>query len=172
MRLEVACGDDGDAWASDRIGTGIVISARHVLTAAHVVRCPGLPIVHATLSNGRRVRMVVERDDVMFGEGRDIARLELASAYALGLGIAPPRIAPSNADTGYGGVALASGVAIGTFIGFDEVEVPSAPGDSGAGVYDFCGELVGIATGSVRLVDRAEPVLRYDRVDARWLEGL
>src|ERR1700690_2905214 len=44
-------GPDFD-WGS-RSGSGVLISDRHVLTAAHVVRCPVIPTVYIHLLDGR-----------------------------------------------------------------------------------------------------------------------
>lgn len=154
-------------WFPPHVATGVVISERHVLTAAHAVRCPALPSATIYVRGGEH-RAVVERDDDMFpvGEPSDVARLELASAGGIGLGIAPPVVRDARggeaccaqtlhgancgtADPYHRGVLLASGLRLG---------------DSGSPIY--CSEaLVGIVTKTGR--DSAE----YESIDNYWLEG-
>jgi hypothetical protein len=66
-------------------GSGVVIDARHVLTALHVVMCPYMADVHVVLADGKRIRMHVEKEWPDF----DVARLVIASAGSFGP-IAPP----------------------------------------------------------------------------------
>ena len=148
-------------------GTGVVISERHVLTAAHVVACPVLPFVRVTLSDGRWFHANVERDAGMFGDGTDLARLEISTAETFGVGIAPPVIAPFIwnyahwcAYTRHGpACGMVADPAVPNFTGI------TRPGDSGSPVYDERGELVGLVVGGNALTTRIARVTPY------WLEG-
>ena len=156
------------SWHASDVGTGVVISENRVLTAAHVVECAIIPTVHVTLSNGRVLRMNVERDDAMFGAGADIARLEMASADTFGLGIAPPALDGTAgrwcALTTHGQVCANGSGNLMTPDKYDDDRTRS--GDSGSGVYNAeTGGLVGLVVAgdgtSTRIV----------RVGAYWLEG-
>lgn len=160
-------------WAPPAAGTGVVISERHVLTAAHVVRCPVIPSVTVLLSDGRIVPMEVERDDAMFGGGQDVARLEVTSAENLGMYIAPPALAPDGTAWVHGYDEWCAETTHGRSCGSPgdasehsaEFEATTRKGDSGSGVYDLRGRLVGLVSSgngvSTTLV----------RVGAYWLEG-
>lgn len=148
-------------------GVGVIISEAHVLTAAHVVGCgPTIPRVVVTLSSGRHLRMVVERDDRMFGKGRDLARLVMASGSTFDLNIAPPTLATAEPDD-----AVTLGNARGTARGQGEiVRVTGArvgPGWSGVPVYRTDGALLGIVTGG----DTDAGFVKYEPLDASWLKG-
>jgi hypothetical protein len=158
VRVESSCGEFGNNGS----GSGVIISERHVLTAAHVVSCSSLPYVHVTLASGRRLRMIVERDDLMFGSGTDVARLEIASAEWFDVGIAPPAL-----GTLVGGMTVCLMAGCGRAYPYDRglVEVPSSPGDSGLGVYDWYGRLLGIVVRTDGHWTRIEPISTY------WLEG-
>lgn len=147
-----------------KVATGVVVSARHVITAAHAVSCGALPDVHAEFTDGERDRMVVEKDDVAFGGGLDLARLEILSAGGIPVAVAPPVIAgrwnapgPWCARTRRGpacGDPIRQSADTATF------GAPTQAGDSGSGVYDRHGRLVGIVTagdGVTTLVTRIPP---------------
>ena len=155
-------------WHPSDVGTGVAISEHYVLTAAHVVECAVIPIVHVTLPSGEVVRVNVERDDAMFGSGQDIARLQIASAGDFGLGITPPVLDdyPGRwcAMTTHGQVCAGGTGDLMTPDQYDDERTRS--GDSGSGVYNAqSGGLVGI------VVAGDGTVTRIARVGASWLEG-
>lgn len=145
--------DDGAImWRPYAEGTGVVVTERHVLTAAHVVDCPVPPAVTLLLADGRRFSAVVVRDDARFGDGRDVALLEIATAERFGLGIAPPNV---GALAGELCLSLARGRTCGerapvdsTTRGVVVIDAATRHGDSGAGVYNADGELAGIVVSS------------------------
>jgi len=133
-----------------------------------VVECPVIPIMRVTLSDGRVFKAVVERDEGMFGDGTDLARLELLSADRFGMNIPPPELGPpapaspvlvkfhkAPVEASYTG-------RIGTEF---SCAAASFPGDSGSGVYDEKGRLIGILTRG------SEHITGYVAVDASWLAG-
>lgn len=158
--------DNAIHWGRAR-GVGVVISEAHVLTAAHVVDCgPTIPNVVVTLPSGRRLRMLVERDERIFGDGRDLARLVMASGSTFDLHIAPPVLATSEP-----GDAVLFGRAHGVARGRGEVTrvggASVGPGWSGMPVYRDDGALLGIVTGG----DTSAAFVTYEPLDASWLKG-
>lgn len=160
-------GDQAE-WGPSRQFTGVVISERFVLTAAHAVRCPLSLRVTGSTINGATLQLVVERDDVMFpvGEPSDVARLELASAGRIGLGVAPPAVRDAR-----GGERCCAQTLHGAMCGTADpyhrgvlLDVSGRAGDSGSPVYCDI-ELVGIVT-------RTGPTaLAFVPLDSYWLEG-
>lgn len=153
--------------------TGVIISERHVITAAHVVRCGAIPNVWVTYraANGkvRKLKMSVTEDDAMFGEGKDIARLEISSAENFEVHLAPPSLGdgwPTSEDQPVWCAFTLGGRRCGEGTKMNNTfETKTHPGDSGSGVYDAAGRLVGIVVRSAGAVTHIEPV------EARWLKG-
>jgi hypothetical protein len=162
--IEVSCG--GGELGSFRRGTGVVISERHVLTAAHVVACHTIPGVRVRFSDGHKDRMAVIEES----ESADVAKLELVHAGRIGLHIAPPTL-------GYGSYGSTACVArfrpfpmqdCGDYMGQGVVMVGTDMGDSGAPVYDDqSGDLSGLVWGG------SEDGLftKFVPVTSRWLDG-
>ncbi len=163
--VRVSCGDG--ILGGTRRGTGVVISERHVLTAAHVVACHTIPTVRVEFSDGHRDRMVVTRES----ESGDVARLELVHAGRIGLNIAPPTL-------GYGAYGDRSCVSLarpfplercGNYMGQGVVMVGTDPGDSGAPVYDDAtGDLSGLVYGSA---EDGSDFTKFVPVTSEWLSG-
>lgn len=158
-------GDPDIVWYPDGWATGVIISEHYALTAAHAVRCPIIPDVVATLVDGRWFTMNVKKDDAMFGEGADIALLEIASADQFHEDIAPPKLGHAIVNDPAIGALFRHDV-YGSFDGSNQLTLRTRPGDSGAGVYNLAGELVGLVVAG----DGAYTT-RYVPVTARWLEG-
>lgn len=129
--------------------TGVVIDERHILTAYHSVRCPLIPRVGVTLSDGRYFSAVVISEDA----DRDLATLESASAENFNLGIAPPIRGPRPAV----GDEVCTARQCGLVTGFNteaiygkrgdvKHSINLRPGDSGSGLYDASGRLIGVNT--------------------------
>lgn len=170
VQVDIAC----RKWAA-RSGTGVIVSERHVLTAAHVVDCPAIPTVYVTYFDGvetKRVRMVVTHAD----DDADVARLELADARRFELGISPPVLrAPAPGDDVCANLVLADrpprtcGIVAGEWTVARSMRTRA--GDSGAPVYGGAGELVGlvIASGSSSF---GRPYTRVAPIDPRWIQDL
>jgi S1-C subfamily serine protease len=141
-------------------GSGVIIDARHVLTAEHVVSCPDLPEVEVTLANGKHMRLNVEAE----WRGRDIARLVIASADTFGDIPPPPMSAPrTDAVCAAPSTPTAEGTCGTVEQTYTEPQCQGSmlqhwcydvaltlrvlPGNSGAPLYDTNGTLVGIVTG-------------------------
>lgn len=169
VRVEVECGESWGIdrvarvdWTPDKLGTGVAISERHVLTAAHVVACPTIPSVHVVTADGRRFMARVERDAATFEDGRDLARIY--TIENMGLGIAPPAINPYFGNGASTVAVYGRESPTGWWSGANEVPAQTQRGDSGAGIYVH-GKLIGIVTRS------GEGFSKFEPVDASWMEG-
>jgi hypothetical protein len=127
---------DCPPWFSSR-GTGVVITENRLVTAAHVVFCPDIPRVSLYLSiNGRSYPAFVEKDEAVFGDGTDLARIELLGAYdRFDVHAVPPLLGVP----GYDDVVCAQtvrGPVCGPISALHTFDAATIPGDSGAPVYD------------------------------------
>jgi hypothetical protein len=152
VMVESTCtSDEHDPYPTGSItkGSGVVVGSRHVLTALHVVECPYIPQVRVTFPDGSWFFVVVEREY----RGLDVARLELATAEQWP--IVPPIVAAPVAEEALcSSVVLpARGWSCGNVTllhvgkhGSVMYTARTARGNSGSGVYDVAGNLVGIVT--------------------------
>lgn len=138
-------------------GSGVVIAPNRVLTAAHVVRCRVMPELNVTYDasavvldagSGEVVARVVRYD-----EGADIAVLEAdVSRFYSPTPIGPvpnigDQVCASTGSMPY--YALKCGIVQPRYTSTDgdiNFFTPIEPGNSGSGVYDYRGRLVGIVT--------------------------
>lgn len=157
-------------WRPATDATGVIISERHVLTAAHAVMCPVIPSVVVQFASGAR-QASVERDDDMFPRGTptDIARLELSAANGFGLHVAPPIIRDAR-----GGETCCAETLHGSLCGridpYDTTRLNAAGArdlDSGAPVY-CSGVLVGL---EVRSPDENPDHMHFVPLTSYWMEG-
>ena len=180
VRVDIDCsepfpfktGEPGDpnlfepdiVWIGPRTATGVVVSERHVLTVAHAVFCPTIPTAVVTMPSGKQWRVDVTIDAGMFGDGTDLARLELVGdADRFDLGVAPPKLGRIG-DRAC--VLTRRGRACGDLHG-PYVDAPTYKGDSGSPVYDMGGDLIGLVTSG----DDDHTVTRFVRVTPWWLKG-
>lgn len=174
VAVEVSCGDEAIS-DGNRAGTGIMVSKRHVLTAAHVVRCASIPSVQVTYlerTGPRRVRMVVTREDAE----SDIARLEIASAESFSVAVVPPIVRAADPGNDVcaelalkGRPNHACGVVASDWSVAKNME--TRHGDSGAPVFNQDGALVGlvIASGESTL---GRAYTRISTVNDSWIQDL
>lgn len=159
VRVDVLCIDsghdpfEGGAFTAHmRIGSGVVVGPRHVLTASHVTACPFVPRVRITFADGSWRSVVVDREDAEL----DIARLEVSAALAL------PFSRPSTAAAtrGDSACAMTSYPERGWSCGLVDEVATTGPGgitfgaltksgNSGSGLYDGVGRLTGIVIAKV-----------------------
>ncbi len=173
VRIESSCG--GFVDGAEHTGTGVIISERHVLTAAHVVACSEIPVVHVFYSHAgktKRQRMVVTRAD----HDRDVARLELASADRFRMNVAPPVVrAPDPGEHVCAELPRLSGVdaACGSIASEWTVArtMSTRPGDSGAPIFDQGGTLVGLVSASGTSTAQ-RPYTRIALIDDSWTSDL
>lgn len=131
-------------------GSGVAVSPTHILTAYHVTECDGIVVLTATTSGGEELDVMVDKG---FPES-DIARLIIIDKHKLShyvTTVAPrPRvdsvICSESAVPGWnrkcGWVEKLTDREDGDVRHSAVVE----PGNSGSGVYDEDGNLVGIMT--------------------------
>jgi len=124
-------------WYPRRSGSAVFIDGRHLLTAAHVTMCPVIPTARIRMSDGSHRRVVVVREDI----DADVALLEIASAEVLD--VVPAKLSWRKDQLRC--VALSRGVQCGS--GDLLIKVKTQHGDSGAGVYDGDGDLIGVVSG-------------------------
>lgn len=129
------------------MGSGVLIDRRYVLTANHVVECQGAAAITVSLRDGFTMKAVVDRMSAI----DDIARLDLRVEIDATPTVIGPR--PRLGEQ----VCVASAVPYRAWrCGLVE-DLDDAPGDidhtgivepgnSGSGVYDDRGRLVGITT--------------------------
>lgn len=137
------------------VGTGVIIDKNHVLTAAHVVRCPIIAEVRVSTQNGHHYHMVVQRSD----ESADLALLEMSSLDTFAHALPPAVFGPQPAV----GDTVCTAVAwprfehhCGTISSVTDTAkndtfmlLPVEHGNSGGGVYDMQGRVVGIVTTTI-----------------------
>lgn len=127
-----------------KFGSGVIMGDREILTAAHVVRCPEVGEYQIATTIGSHYRVVVSRHY----EEKDVAWLVLESASHLG--IAPAiRGRVTIGETVCSSFAAPSwGHSCGEVVAIDEDRAEFTGlvehGNSGAGVYNLQGELVGL----------------------------
>ena len=173
VRVDVQCVDNAFGepviWRDSSTASGVMISDRRVLTSAHVTTCPTIPIVHVTTSNGRRLKMVVEKEDLKL----DLARLVMASGSRFDYNMAPPVMAMFEYEKGSVCVETAfprRERKCGRTRTLSRVHIVTRPGNSGSGVYDEHGQIVGLVRGSIRLYD-GQQLTRVAMITTRdWLE--
>ncbi len=154
VMVNSSCGltwDIGPSATYDRIATGVLINDRTVLTALHAVTCPAIPHVWVTFGDGSSSQVAVTAED---GD-RDMAVLS-SRVGNFEAGIAPPVLGPVPR---VGAEVCALG-RCGRVTGINEEAIYGAkgdilhsvammPGNSGSGLYDAEGRLVGINTMSI-----------------------
>lgn len=165
VRVDVFCIND-DPFQSGTLdvrgatGSGVVLGGRRILTALHVVRCQYLADIHVILNDGRRLRAFVERE----WPGHDIARLtvyeeiSMTSAPIARLPLPDHPVCSSFSYPSKGGsCGVVESVREKSLCQSDHgsiwcndaaVTFDVTKGNSGGGVYDIDGNLVGIVTGS------------------------
>lgn len=160
VRIESACvaGDvfagGGTLKVEGKYGSGVVLATDTVLTVAHVVACDGARIVHVVTKSGVKYEAQVAH----FDASRDYARLRVRGLAAVGTARIGSYVQGEEAC-----IAAAHpyrGRACGKFLRRDWIELGNGtvdlwtsarvvPGNSGSGIYNAAGELVGLATNKI-----------------------
>lgn len=136
-------------WQPSKVGSGVLINDDDVVTAAHVTSCVTIPTVHVTLSNGVRRRMFLVKEDL---EG-DVALLRTLANDPFHHGVAPPILGMYEylADSAVSCSASAwprRERKCGESITPSRLAFQTVSGNSGSGVYDQHGQLIGIISKS------------------------
>ena len=165
VRIEMTC-DPFEDGGKLSVGSGVMVSEWQVLTALHVVDCQSaIADIHVTTTAGRRYRFSPEREWVItsLAQRDGVARIQMASGDSLRPRFPPPTVRetlvtfyeplyiqtaePTHEEkiaeaTGweYGGASYG-----GTTFTY---KAPTVPGNSGSGIYDIDGQLVGVHLGT------------------------
>ena len=156
VKVETFClAEDPWSGTSFRFGTprgsGVIINDRQVLTANHVIDCPYAVVIRVVTQDGRTFRVHVEKT----WEKLDVARLELDKPdETFGVKPADWGAPPSSGEPVCAATLFPTpGYNCGAMIADsddDEDDVKWAGmvwrGNSGSGLYDKHGRLVGIVT--------------------------
>lgn len=150
----------------EHTASGVILSERHILTAAHAVSCAYIPVVHARLYNGDVHRLYVIEES----SRQDLAKLEVAHAGLFGVYLAPPLLETEwfpFQETDYACVYPGSGgfscaMRLRRYVYGDRLN----HGDSGSAVYDN-GMLVGLVSKDLPEINATQ----LTPVDSHWLEG-
>ncbi len=137
-------------------GSGVILDGRIVLTAYHVVECPHLNDIHIVTSAGKRVSAKVTKT----WPGRDIAQVTADEDIGVfpPLEIAPPEkigevVCSASAVPERGGTCgemlsyQVTPTCPGTWCHDTQFAGEAIAGNSGSGMYNGGGALVGILTG-------------------------
>ena len=150
VRISAAChviNPDGSTGMKSWGGSGVLVAPTVVLTAYHVVECSGLAFLTVHTADGQKINARV-RD---FAKYEDVARIDLDEEAAdyQPISIGP---VPSTGDS----LCVASAMPdkdfrCGKFIRIRKdarmyTSILVRPGNSGSGMYDADGKLVGIVT--------------------------
>lgn len=141
--------DGGTIKVHAHAGSGVIV---HVLTALHVVECPYIANVVVVQADGKRLRMMVERER----RDLDVARLVLASADSFA--VLPPVIAAPHISDAMCSAAVepAREWSCGAVESLDAVPGDirttgrTVRGNSGSGLYNSDGALVDIVVAKPR----------------------
>lgn len=168
VRLHVVCVDRDTGHVSASGGSGVMVGESHVLTASHVVRCNGSPVVLMRTRDDRVYWMTVDR----FDPWADVARLTTLPNVVLSDARLRPVVRPSIGPRPVPGEEICAEAANPEWVrscgvvtaldGLPRVRRDSLchelwesdvvhtgltiHGNSGSGVYDAGGNLVGIVT--------------------------
>lgn len=146
--VDVEC--DSESWEMGMrggVGSGVVVTSRHVLTALHVAEpCFSLPTVHVVFEDGTRWRMVVSK-----WLAHDVALLERADAGQWDFTrpvVREPHVGdPVCMVSAFPRFARTCGVVLGFTASPNRFAMrsgTSVAGNSGSAVYSTDGALVGI----------------------------
>ncbi len=157
--IEVRCNafDDDEFMVETRKASGVIVSDWQVLTALHVVDCPAIPVIHVVTDRGRW-RFAPEKE----WRSVDVARIQMASGDDLGSGIKPPTLSEERLirhdqvyiQTAFPQPSEVLGSVVDGFGGngyggatYFSYHATTEKGNSGSGIYDTKGNLVGIHVG-------------------------
>lgn len=146
--------DEGE-FGELKAGSGVIVDSRHVITAEHVVRCDKSPVVRVVLTDGTANLMKVSRLD----PGADLAILELLEAGEFKTKSVRPIVGKARVKD-----YVCSAVAfpkwrwncgqINTIFAMPYSDVmfdaETVQGNSGSGLYNSRGQLIGIVTSKVK----------------------
>jgi hypothetical protein len=157
-------------------GSGVAITSRHVITAAHVVACTGDALITATTRDGRTSLVSID----LAAAGVDVVRLvadgvkrpfqhwaEVTSQHPL-TGSAVCLVAASEGHAPVRRCGDAGGLVEGGLL----IAVPGYPGNSGGAVFDGEGRVVGVVQQGRRDYAVAIPVPAWRALVVREVPDL
>lgn len=144
-----------DGWR----GSGVIISSRTVLTASHVVKCDTDPLVTGKLADGTGRAFLVEAQTPR--SATDLARLRsLTELPYTAVSVGPPPGLGSTVclDAAAPTRSRRCGPVVGNDGTWLRILAVPIPGNSGSGVYDARGRLVGIISHQLLDANTEKPV--------------
>ncbi len=166
VRVERAC-VDGDAFSGARtlnvqmgIGSGVVIATGSVITVAHVVECDGVALIHVVTASGTKYPATV----LVIDKSRDYARLRVPGLHAVSSAVFAKASVGDDVCTFTAWPYVGKSCGKITKIEWQRVEngivdlwstARTVPGNSGSGMYNARGELVGLASNKLPCITDA-----------------
>lgn len=146
VEVAVACTQPDGKWSLQQ-GSGVIVGRHHALTASHVIACRIRAVVTVILADGQQIPADVD----LISLRSDLARLELRADVPL-----RPAVR-AKAEMGVRVCVVHArprrGRACGTVTSLSDGELAdigtdgrTIPGNSGSGLYDDAGRLVGVVT--------------------------
>jgi S1-C subfamily serine protease len=173
--IDVTCRDENGLEGKRYLGSGVLVDSWHAVTASHVVACLGEKQGSISVSQGFHDTTALL---VTFDHLHDLAVLELQEPFA----VQPPTLRNPKEDSmvcfqpAFPEGPRQCGIILGVkdwseLLGFEvdlRLNLHIIPGNSGAGLFDLQGNLIGLIThGNSHTLGFGTSLLRLGQVPPR-----